>query len=1118
MDYTSPTLIFGIIIGLLVMKLWALIFSRRGTGSAKPDDQSNSTSTGKNIYAIASDLEDIFSSSAHPKDLLTDDNFRQGVELLIKKKSTDSLISYAEGENPAIACMALRALTDSELKEFELTRLINAFPNMGIWAVYFALTVIEQKSAEPRLALVLSKVQSWWTSYPISVDILEQFIIQQVTKGFTEPLDKCFSECDKDAIEGINNLLKDMQSTEAGKIKENIKAWQKYKIDNSLLEGIGRLWDKSVLEAPVVEYDVMLNQATRIIETLLHKPEQSMIVVGESGVGKTTLLHYIARVADETDWHVFEATAGEVIAGQKYLGELEARVKSLLETLGPKKKVIWYVPDIYEMVAAGSYLEKPRGLLDLIMPAIERDELIVIGDATPDSYQNILQARPKAKTVFETLWMDPVQNHQVIAIAHDWANLQAEKYGDSVIDLETINEAFDLVQHYLHNTAAPGNILQLLKATVNRLASSDSEHLPVSKDDLLITLSQITNIPVDILDDRQELRLDDIRSTFRKRIVGQDEAIKCLVERIAMIKAGVTDPTRPFGVFLFAGPTGTGKTEIAKTLAELLFGTESRLIRIDMSEYQEPDSAWRLLKENEPQHPSKSLVTQVRQQPFSVVLLDEFEKAHANVWDIFLQVFDDGRLTDRLGHTVSFRQSIIILTSNLGATISTGSSIGFLRDTNSFSPSAVEKAVNQTFRREFINRLDRVVIFNPLTRTVMREILNKDLQMVFKRQGLRYRDWAVEFDDSILEFLLDKGFTMDMGARPLKRAIERYVLSPLAETIVERRFPMGDQFLFLGRNGDQIYAQFVDPDNPEVDTSIVLEHENDTEELDLRDIALEARGTVNEFQYLEKKLLEIMTSMNEESWLQMKNTALKKMCTANFWEDDDRFDTLILIEFMDRIESGCKSADSIMQRLKRDDTSKTQRYHPDLVRRLAEQLYLLELALLDFSESTPADAFILVETKFETGKDPKQTSRIYSLLLKMYQNWGKLRRMNMKTISNDCDSNGQCRGIIAVSGFGAYRILYPETGLHVFELPCKNKKIIRVTAMVKVVAQPTVTTEYNNNLTEQFDAVFANEKVMVPNIVRRYREGSSPLVKDSVRNWRTGRLDRVLAGDFDLIV
>ena len=202
----------------------------------------------------------------------------------------------------------------------------------------------------------------------------------------------------------------------------------------------------------------------------------------------------------------------------------------------------------------------------------------------------------------------------------------------------------------------------------------------------------------------------------------------------------------------------------------------------------------------------------VRKQPFSVVLLDEFEKAHANVWDLFLQVFDDGRLTDQLGHVGDFRHCIIILTTNLGATSHRSGGIGFSPATDSFSGEPISRAVAQTFRPEFQNRLDKVIVFRPLTRDLMRSILKKELSHVLERRGLKDREWAVEWEASALEFLLEKGFTPEMGARPLKRAIDQYVIAPLAATIVEKRFPEGDQFVFVRSDGRAIQAEFVDPD------------------------------------------------------------------------------------------------------------------------------------------------------------------------------------------------------------------------------------------------------------------------------------------------------------------
>jgi ATP-dependent Clp protease ATP-binding subunit ClpC len=249
------------------------------------------------------------------------------------------------------------------------------------------------------------------------------------------------------------------------------------------------------------------------------------------------------------------------------------------------------------------------------------------------------------------------------------------------------------------------------------------------------------------------LDLGGLQRHFEARVLGQPEAVDCLVERVAMIKAGVTDPTRPFGVFLFAGPTGTGKTEIAKSLASFLFGSAERVTRLDMSEFKDPESIQRLIggTPGESEVESEALVDTIRKQPFSVVLLDEFEKAHPNIWDLFLQVFDDGRLTDRAGNTADFRSSILIMTSNLGSQVPTGASLGFTDRTGQFNEATVHREIDRSFRREFLNRIDRVIVFRPLERDTMRAILRKELAEAFERRGLRNRTWAVEWDASALD-------------------------------------------------------------------------------------------------------------------------------------------------------------------------------------------------------------------------------------------------------------------------------------------------------------------------------------------------------------------------------
>src|SRR6185503_15832344 len=309
------------------------------------------------------------------------------------------------------------------------------------------------------------------------------------------------------------------------------------------------------------------------------------------------------------------------------------------------------------------------------------------------------------------------------------------------------------------------------------------------------------------------------------------------------------DPGKPIGVFLFAGSTGTGKTELAKTVAEYLFGSVDRMIRLDMSEFQTAETTHKILGGDD----TDSLINRVRKQPFSVVLLDEFEKAHANIWDLFLQVFDDGRLTDALGHVADFRHCIIILTTNLGATSHRTAGLGFAPSGDVFTDDQIMRAIGQTFRPEFQNRLDKVIVFRPLTRDLMRLILKKELNHVLERRGLKYREWAVEWEASAQDFLLEKGFTPEMGARPLKRAVDQYLIAPLAATIVERRFPEGDQFVFVRSDGRAIQAEFVDPDGDAPASPASPEAGTAGKPLTLPEMILAASGSAAEVKALARE-------------------------------------------------------------------------------------------------------------------------------------------------------------------------------------------------------------------------------------------------------------------------
>jgi ATP-dependent Clp protease ATP-binding subunit ClpC len=405
------------------------------------------------------------------------------------------------------------------------------------------------------------------------------------------------------------------------------------------------------------------------------------------------------------------------------------------------------------------------------------------------------------------------------------------------------------------------------------------------------------------------------------------------------------------------------------------------------------------------------------------------------------------------------------------------------------------------------------------------------------------RQWAVEWDESAIDFLLEKGFTADLGARPLKRAIERYLLSPLALTIVNHQFPEGDQFLFVraAGGGETLGVEFIDPDAPELSggqgatgalapDDDALDEETDTDERELRleAIVSDARGTLAEVQFLQDKFDALADLVDAEEWQGRKTAALLETSAPGFWNSPARFTVLGLAEYMDRIETGLDTAGSLLKRLTGAHTRGRQHFPADLVARLAHQLYLIDAASRGLAAGQPRDAFLSVRASCEAGTDNSVCNAFARRIAEMYRLWAEARRMRFEILEETPDANTTAvaaaataavpyQMTVAVSGFAAYSLLHGESGLHVLETPQDEKSFTRARVHVRVVAQPDEPAGREGARGQAAHAFAADTNNTQPQIVRRYREEPSPLVRDSVRGWRTGKLSRVLEGGFDLM-
>jgi len=1105
-------ILFAFVVGVAVTLLWRrarVIFTAR-SAEAPAAPQADSTAPSHRLQQLSDPVAAIAESSAHPRDLLENPSFREALAIFQSESVPLKLVTdYVVGANWPLATAACAALPSRADHVDALPVVLSGFRHCRPWPMYFVLQYFEMLDERPPIGALVLQSSEWWIDHPFIPGLLGEHFTARAEKGDEPSFGDGLGRATAVEVNTAESLLRKIDNPVARQLLDVMTTFRKTTLDREYLQTFGRFVEEDADLQLLVEHDGIRDQLTRGDVCILQQPPRSLLVVGEPRSGKTSFVTLLAMRAKANGWTLFEAGGAHLQAGQTYIGQLEERLRRLPIELAADKRVLWHAPDFLQLATSGMHQGQTASILDQVLPAIATGRVVLLSEITPSGLTKVMQQRPAVRTALELLRLRQLSDAETARLVDNVA-ARVREHLEVTVEPEGLETITHLARHYLSSGQMPGAVLDLLKLSVQRAVAQDATR--VRRQDVLATMSQLTGMPQQVLDDRERVDLAELRRFFSTRVIGQDEAVDAVVDRVAMLKAGLTDSSRPVAVFLFAGPTGTGKTELAKTLAEFLFGSPDRLIRLDMSEFQSVESMRKIVGDPDPDE-SNALTDRVRKQPFSVVLLDEFEKAHANAWDLFLQVFDDGRLTDAKGHTVDFRHCIIILTSNLGSTIRHDTGSGFVAHVAAaLSPQIVTKAIHTSFRPEFVNRIDRIIVFRPLSREHMRSIVAKELSHVLQRRGLRHREWAVEWESSALEFLLDKGFSPAMGARPLKRAIDQHLLAPLAATLVEHRFPEGDQFLFVRSDGRALQVEFVDPDSPasaaprfDVEPGVTVDSA-----LTLARMMLQPTGAPPERAALLAELLRLEKRLSDERWTAVEAELAAQMQRPDFWGHANRVAILSRFEVMDRVKAAAGTARGLATRLERSANA-SGRYSRDLIVRLASQLFLVNHGIEDAMTDAPVEVALAVQPVLDQTRNAEVSTRWCERLLEMYRKWAARRGMQVIEVSNP-----ESRlNVLVVSGFGAARLLSSEAGLHVLDYE-DSDDAGRTVARVTVKPTPFLLPE---SPTEQWALLSSllGKGPAPAAVVRRYRVDSSPVIRDLKQGWRTGRTELVFEGHFDLI-
>ena len=653
---------------------------------------------------------------------------------------------------------------------------------------------------------------------------------------------------------------------EAGE-EENVSALEKFGTDMTK-KAADNTYDPVIGREDVLE---------RVIQILSRRTKNNPVLTGEPGVGKTAVAEGLAqRIADGRvpanlkNRRIISMDLVGMLSGARFRGDFEERIKTFLEEAEADGNVILFIDELHMIMGAGAGASETMDAANILKPILARGGLQVIGATTLKEYRRYIEKDAAFERRFQPVAVEEPDQEDAVKILLGLKG-RYESYHGLTITEDAVRAAVSLSSRYIQDRFLPDKAVDLMDEAASRIRTRalstpswlldledeirrigrekkkaadaqeyekaavlrDSQNSLVKEltekqtewqkqqcscvdaEDIAEVVSAWTGIPVTMLTEDETRQLRELESSLHSRVIGQDDAVRAVARAIRRGRTGVADPDRPVGSFLFLGPTGVGKTELCRAMAEVLFHDENAMIRLDMSEYMEQYTVSKLIG-SPPGYvgydEGGQLTEMVRRKPYSIILLDEIEKAHPDVWNTLLQILDDGRLTDAQGRTVSFKNTIIVMTSNIGAREITGkSSLGFARNEESEEErreenirSRVMEAVKMTFRPEFINRLDEVIVFHPLKQEDVRKIA--DLQIAKLADRMKKQGITLRVEESAVDLLSEKGYDPDFGARPLKRTIQSMLQNAVADRILDGK-PGEHEVLTASADGDRIKVE-----------------------------------------------------------------------------------------------------------------------------------------------------------------------------------------------------------------------------------------------------------------------------------------------------------------------